>query len=38
VNVDTGIVTSYPTPPASTMAWFGCFSSNTPRSKAIMNR
>src|SRR6516165_9360783 len=37
VNVETGTVTSYPTPPASTMAWFGCFSSSTPRNSAIIN-
>src|SRR5215472_1254497 len=37
VNVEIGTVTSYPTPPASTMAWFGCFSSRTPRNSAIIN-
>src|ERR1700681_2859068 len=36
VKVETGMVTSYPTPPASTMAWLGCFSSKTPRSRAII--
>src|ERR1700736_6410077 len=35
-NVETGICTSYPTPPVSTTAWFGCFSNKVPRRNAIM--
>src|SRR5215475_4032136 len=31
------MLTSYPTPPASTIAWLGCFSISTPRSSAIIS-
>src|ERR1700691_4872728 len=30
------MVTSYPTPPTSRIAWFGCFSTSVPRSSAII--
>src|ERR1700676_713965 len=35
VKVETGMVTSYPTPPVSTIAWLGCFSISMPRKSAI---
>src|SRR5205814_1042349 len=37
VKVEIGMVTSYPTPPVSTIAWLGCFSISAPRSKAIIS-
>src|SRR5579863_2084771 len=37
-NVGTLMVTSYPTPPVSTMAWLGCLANNRPRKWAIMLR
>src|SRR6185312_17457120 len=30
------MLTSYPTPPVSTMAWLGCFSIRMPRRRAII--
>ncbi len=35
-NVEMGTVTSYPTPPVSTITWFGCFSSKVPFKWAII--
>src|ERR1035438_9702521 len=38
VNVATEMVTSYPTPPHSTMARFGVFENSRPRRKAIIRK
>src|SRR5205823_12668232 len=37
-KVGTVMVTSYPIPPVSTTAWFGCFANSVPRRWAIMSR
>src|SRR5438105_3470009 len=36
VNVGMLMVTSYPTPPVSMIAWLGCFAASFPRRCAIM--